>query len=211
MTDNNTGEKLYAGKYKTVEELEEGYKKSLPTFQENVDLKKKLEDQTKVPDMYNTPSDIALHEADLEIIKAEAKNSGLTQAQYEKLVRERNARSAAKHQSFETAKKELGSDNINLLQDFLKKTYPEKVAEKLLNDAIANKEIREALLAQRTAALNTSVPGMHKVSGAGGYAVTHKDVIKARDEMNSCRGSAKVAARNRYLALTRQVAQQKQG
>lgn len=212
---NNQGtqsDKLYAGKFKTVEELEQGYNNSAKVYQENDDLKKKFEEVTKIPDDYNTPADVALHDADLAIVKQEAKNSGLTQTQYEKLVRERNARSSSKHQSFEQAKKELGADNINILQDFLKKTYPEKVAEKMLNDAITNKEIRESILTQRQQYLNSTVPGGHRVSPAGGgYAVTEKDIYKARDEVQSSRGKAKVEATKRYINLQREFAHQKQG
>lgn len=207
---DNAGEKLYAGKFKTVEELETGYKNSLPTFQENENLKKQLQESTKVPDLYNVPADIALHESDIEIVKLEAKNSALTQNQFEKLIRERNARSAAKHQKYEQSKHELGADNINLLQDFLTKTYPAKVAEKLLDDAISNKEIRETLMAERTKSLNSTVPGSSRVSTGGAYAVTQKDVLKARDEMNGARGRSKIDARNRYLALQKQMAHQKQ-
>ncbi len=210
MSDDKTQEGyLYAGKYKTVAELEEGYKKSLPTFQENEVLKKQLQESTKIPDMYSTPSDIALHESDLEIVKAEAKNSNLTQAQYERLVKERNARSLSKHQSYEDAKKELGADNINLIQDFLKKSYPEKVADKLLNDAIVNKEIRQSILDQRQQALNSGVPGLGRIVSTGSFVVTEKDVLKARDEMHNSRGKAKVEAQKRYVSMQRERAHQK--
>lgn len=208
---SSSEEKLYAGKFKTVEELEQGYNNSAKVYQENADLKKKYEEVTSIPSDYNTPADVTLHESDIAVVKQEAKNSGLTQAQYEKLLRERNARSSSKHQSFEQAKKELGADNINVLQDFLKKTYPEKVAEKLLNDAIVNKEIRESILEQRRLNLNSSVPGANRVSVGGGYAVTEKDIYKARDEVQSSRGKAKVEATKRYINLQREFAHQKQG
>jgi hypothetical protein len=197
----DTTEILYAGKFKTVGELEAGYKNSLPTFQENENLKKQLEQMTKVPEMYNTPADIALHESDLSAVQHEAKSSGLTQAQYEKLVRERNALSLSKHQSYEQAKKDLGADNLNMLQDFIKKTYPEKAAEVLLRQAIMNKELRESIFSQRSEMLNSSIPGTNRISVDGKYNITEKDVLKAREDMNSLRGRARVEARNRYIAM----------
>lgn len=203
------GETLYAGKFKTVAELEAGYKNSLPTFQENENLKKKIEEATKVPDTYNTPADIALHESDLEAVKQEAKNSGLTQSQYEKLVKERNAKSVNRHQSYEQAKKDLGADNLNILQDFIKKTYPEKAGEALLRQAITNKEVRESIMAQRSEMLNSSVPGSGRVSTGGNYNITEKDVLKARDEMNNSRGRARVEAQKRYIAMQHQRAHAK--
>jgi len=203
--------KLYAGKFKTVEELEAGYKNSLPTFQENESLKKKLDDVTKVPDEYLTPSDIALHENDLAEIKRIAKNSGLTQAQYDKLARETNARTQANIQSFENAKKELGADKLNLIQDFVKKQYGDKVSDALMKSVITNKELREEILNQRTAALNSAAPGMGRASGSGSYLVTQKDVMAARDEMTKARGKARIEAQKRYISLQHQVAHQNKG
>jgi transcriptional regulator with XRE-family HTH domain len=214
MTDQKTpnpnegGEKLYAGKFKTVEELEAGYKNSLPVFQENENLKKKVDEVTKIPDEYMTPADIALHDEDAAEVKRLAKNSGLTQAQYEKLARETHARTKSNVDSYEAAKKELGADKINQIQDFVTKTYGEKVGAKLLKDAITNKEIREELLAQRTAALNSAAPGMGRTGGAPSYSVTKKDVLTARTEMEKVRGKARVEARNKYISLQRQYAHQ---
>ncbi|HSS97000.1 MAG TPA: hypothetical protein VLK33_08220 [Terriglobales bacterium] len=210
MSESNQGEQLYAGKYKTVGELEEGYKNAAKIFQENDDLKKKFEEVTKVPDAYNVPADLTLHESDLEAVRNEAKNSGLTQAQFEKLARERNARSASKAQSFEEAKKALGADNTNVLQDFLKKSYPDKAAEVLLKQAIVNKEVREQILEQRNKALNSTVPGGGNATGYGNHTVTEKDVLKAREEMTNSRGRARVEAQSRYIALQRHRAHQKQ-
>jgi hypothetical protein len=41
-TQTNEQPKLYAGKFKTIEDLEAGYKSSLPVFQENETLKKTI-------------------------------------------------------------------------------------------------------------------------------------------------------------------------
>lgn len=204
-----TGEKLYAGKFKTVEELENGYNNSAKVYQENETLKKRVDELAKVPDEYMTPSDVILAENQLSTIKTLAKSSGLTQVQYEKLAKETFAQVNASQQSFENAKKEAGADNINLMQDFLKKQYGEKVGEVVLRNAILNKELREEVLAQRTASLNSSVPGMNRASTGGQYHVTKKDVLAARDAMNAASGKAKVAARDNYLALQKQIAHQK--
>lgn len=215
MSDQNqssgTGEeKLYAGKFKTVQELEEGYNNAAKVYQENDGLKKKFEDATRVPDSYALPADIALHESDVEALKLEAKGSGLTQVQFDKLARERNARGLSKVQSFEEAKKTLGADNINVMQDFLKKAYPEKVADILLKQAITNKEVRDQILDQRSKFLNSSVPGSGAASGYGSQLITEKDVLKAREDMLATRGRSRVEAQSRYIAMQRARAQQKQ-
>jgi hypothetical protein len=198
--------KLYAGKFKTVEELEAGYNNAAKVYQENDDLKKKHEESTKVPDAYSVPSTIELHENDLEELKQSSKNSGLTQAQFEKLAIAQNEKVRGKVQSFENAKKEVGADNLNLLQDFITKTYPQKAGEALMKEAIKNKEVREAILNQRTQALNSSVPGVNQVFSHSYNNVTHEDVIKARDVMTKSRGKARVEAQKRYIGLAAKLA-----
>lgn len=209
MTDlnQNTGEiKLYAGKFKTVEELEAGYNNAAKVYQENDDLKKKFEETTKIPDDYQVPSDVALHENDLAQLKNAAKNSGLTQSQFEKLALAQNQSVKSKVESFENAKKEVGADNLNLLQDFIAKTYPEKVAEKMLKEAIKDKDLRSQILDQRSKLLNSSVPGSNRVSISSYDSVTHEDVHKARAVMMGARGKARVEAQKRYVALSAKLA-----
>lgn len=208
MSDQSSNEeiKLYAGKFKTVEELEAGYNNSAKVYQENENLKKKVDEVTKVPDDYATPADIALHEADLAEAKRIAKSSGMNQAQYEKFVREQNAKSLSKHQSFEAAKKEIGADGLNVLQDYVEKYYPEKLRETALKTLITNKEARENALSHRQQLLNNQAPGVSKIA-VGSIEVTHDDMIKARDYMMKNKGDMK--ARQRYLAIQRELAHQK--
>lgn len=205
MTDT-VPDKLYAGKFKTVEELEAGYNNAAKVYQDNEDLKKRFDETTKVPDDYQVPSDIALHENDLAQLKNAAKNSGLTQTQFEKLAAAQNQTVKTKLESFESAKRDVGADNLNILQDFISKAYPEKAGQALLKEAIKNKEVRDAILDQRTQALNSSVPGSNRVSIGSYNAVTHQDVLKAREVMTQSRGRARVEAQKRYVALSAQLA-----
>lgn len=205
-TPNTTPPVLYAGKFKTVEELEAGYNNAAKVYQENDDLKKRVEESTKVPDEYQTPADLALHDNDVAQLKAAAKESGLTQAQFERLAKKQTETVQAKLQDFENAKKDMGADNLNLLQDFLNKTYPDKVAEKMLKEAIKDKDLRAQLLDQRTKMLNSSVPGSNKVTTGTYNEVTHDDVHKARDLMMKSRGKARVEAQKKYVALSARLA-----
>ncbi len=206
MTDTTTPPVLYAGKFKTIEELEAGYNNAAKVYQENEELKTKYNTVTSVPDDYNTPSDVTLHENDLAQLKATAKESGLTQAQFERLAKKQTEMVQSKLNDFENAKKEVGMDNLNLLQDFLNKTYPDKVAEKMLKEAIKDKDLRSQLLDQRTKMLNSSIPGGNRVSTGTYNQVTHEDVHKAREVMMKTRGKARVEAQNRYVALSSQLA-----
>lgn len=206
MTDETTPPVLYAGKFKTVEELEAGYNNAAKVYQENDDLKSKYESVTKVPEDYAIPQGIELHENDISNIKKTAKESGLTQEQFDKLALAQNQTVKSKFESFENAKKEIGADNLNLLQDFISKSYPEKAGEVLLKEAIKNKDLRETLLNQRKQALDSSVPGTNKVSTGTYNQVTHKDVHEARAEMMKTRGKARIAAQKRYVDLSSKLA-----
>lgn len=203
MTDDV---KLYAGKFKSIEELEAGYNNAAKVYQENEEVKRKLDEITKVPDDYQTPSEVGLHDNDLAQLKIAAKQSGLTQTQFEKLALNQDKTVRSKLEAFENAKKEVGADNLNMLQDFLSKSYPEKIAEKMLNEAIKDKDLRNQLLEQRTKALNSSVPGSNRVSIGSYNDVTRKDVLAAREEMTKSRGRARVEAQKRYIDLSSKLA-----
>ncbi len=206
--EQNSEEKLYAGKFKTVEDLESGYKASLPVFQENETLKKRLAEETKVPEEYQTPKEVAMNEAQLGEIKKIAKSSALTQKQYETLVRETNTRTQAGLEQYENNKKEIGADNLNLMQDFLKKQYGEKAASALLQSAVMNKELREEILSQRTKALNSGAPGFDQGGGTPMHGVTHNDLLKSREEMNQAKGKMRIDAQRRYINMTKRFTEQ---
>lgn len=197
---------LYAGKFKTIEELEAGYNNSAKIYQENEDLKKRVEESTKIPDDYQIPSDVSLHDNDIAHLKASAKESGLTQSQFDRLALKQNQYVQSQMDTFENSKKEMGADNLNLLQDFLNKTYPDKVAEKMLKEAIKDKDIRAQLLDQRTKLLNSSIPGSNRVTVGSYNDVSHEDIKKARDVMMSSRGRARVEAQKKYIALSSRLA-----
>lgn len=205
MGEPNNEEKLYAGKFKTVEELEAGYKNSLPTFQENENLKKRLEEITAVPSDYINPSDIELDENRVSDIKARAKEAGLTQAQYEKLVAGDKRRVEDYKKNFETAKKEVGEETINVLKDYVSKHYPKELQDGILNTLIGNKEARQSALNHRQQLLSNKVPGVGKPS-YGNYNVTQEDIDKAYVAKEKNRGNIK--ARDHYLNLIAMKANQ---
>lgn len=195
---NSNEVKLYAGKFKTVEELEAGYKNSLPTFQENETLKKELAEVTSVPETYLNPSDVQLEANRVAEIQNRAKEAGMTQAQYEKFLRGDKSRLDNHQQAFEKAKKEVGEETINVLQDYVSKNYPKEIAENIVNTFILNKEARQAALNHRQQLLNNQVPGMGKTPAIG-YTVTDEDIRKAYIAKEKNRSDIK--AQNNYLNL----------
>lgn len=202
---NENGEvKLYAGKFKTVEDLENGYKSSASVFDENTNLKKKVDELSKVPDAYQNPSDIQLEANRISDIQARAKEAGMTQAQYEKFLRGDKSRVEAYQQSFENAKKEVGEQTLNILQDYVSKYYPKELADNMIKTFVMNKDARQAALNHRDQLLNNQVPGASRVT-AGGYHVSDEDVHKAYTVKEKTKSQKDIT---RYLNLVAQQATQ---
>lgn len=196
MSDNEQAPK-YAGKFDTIEQLEEGYKNSAKVYQENENLKKQLEGYN-APDDYLKPANVDVSEAEIEDIKAIAKNSNLTQAQFEKLVQETQVRSQRRIKSLEEKRKAIGDEQYSVMQDYVSKYYPPEVADTILNKLVVDDKARAAALSHRDKALNTAVPGMNKINPAS-YRIEYDDVLKARTAHEGNRGS--INLRNKYINL----------
>lgn len=201
ITQNNEkdekNEKLYAGKFKTVEDLENGYKNAASVFDKNKNLEDKIKELTVIPDDYKILEEIKLNESEILEIKTASKNSGLTQSQFEKLTKEFYAKKQNTIQNYENAKKEIGSENLSVLQDYVNKNYPEHVRDSVLEKIIVDKAARQSALDHRNKILNTTVAGANVVSAYA--AVTRNDILKARDEHLKRPSDAK--ARERYINL----------
>lgn len=207
MSETNGQDKLYAGKFKTVEELETGYKNAASIFEENKLLKSKMEESLKVPDEYGLPSGITIDMANLENLKSIAKQSGINQESFAKLVQNTAASNEAKAKKFEEDKKSLGDETLNILSDYAKKYYPAKIADHVLKDLITNKDLRESALSHRQQLLNSVIPGSSQTAGGVTYDVTYDDVIKAR-EAHQKQPSNKTL-KDKYLNLTSKYAHRK--
>jgi hypothetical protein len=199
MDDNKQEVKLYAGKFKTIEDLEEGYKNSLPTFQENENLKKRVDELSFIPDSYLNPSDIDIDQARISDIQARAREAGMTQQQYEKFLRSDKSRLDQHKQRFEESKKELGDQTLNVLKDYVERNYPKELQDNMMNTFIGNKEARQAALRHRDQLLNNQVPGVSKMAPANSYRVTDEDVNKAYLAKEKNKGDMK--ARQHYMNI----------
>lgn len=210
MTDPQTNTddvKLYAGKFKTVDELENGYKNSLPVLQENEQLKAKLEAAMRVPDAYSQPDDIQLDPTRLAAIQQRAKEAGMTQPQYEKYIRFEKGAIERSQQGFETARKEVGEDILNMLQDYVKNQYPAALHDGILKTLITNKEARQEAMSHRERLLVDKVPGVGQPAFTRFNAVTDEDVRKAYAVKD--KNPHDMKARQRYINLLEQQAAQK--
>ncbi len=199
------GEKLYAGKFKTVEDLEVGYKNAAAVYDENNNLKKKVEELSVVPDSYLNPNGIELESSRIESIQKRAKEAGMTQAQYNKFVANEQARLEGKKQGFEQAKKDMGEETLNILTDYVNKHYPKELGQEMLKTLVVNKEARQAALNHRDQLLNNQVPGMRSTPAVG-YSVTDEDVKKAYDQKEKTKSTRDIS---RYMNLVSQQAAQR--
>ncbi len=195
--------KLWAGKYKTPEQLEEAYKNSAKVFNENKELHQKLQAVTSIPEDYTIPSDIALREAELNEIRSIAKNAGLTQNQFEATAREMQTRLRANLETFERAKQEVGEEKLAVIQDYVKRYYPEKLQQTILNQLIKDKEAMSDALKDRDARLNSQAPGMNSAS------TTIKQRYDGEKELREAaleyRKNPSGTNKARYIDLARQV------
>jgi len=204
-SDSNAGI-LYAGKFKTVADLEEGYKNSAVVFDENKTLKKQLEEVSKIPDSYLNPGDIEIDTNRVADIQARAREAGMTQAQYEKFLRSDKARLDKNKEHFESSRKEIGEETLNLLNDYVSKHYPKELQDNMLKTFISNKEARQAALNHRTQLLNNRVPGIDKTSALGAYRVSDEDIKKAYAAKEKNKGDMR--ARQTYINLINARAEQ---
>lgn len=202
--NNNNNEKLYAGKFKTVEDLEAGYKNSAIVYDENNNLKKKVEELSTIPDAYQNPTDVQLEANRIADIQARAREAGMTQAQYEKFLRGDKARIDKHHEGFESAKKEVGEQTLNILNDYVTKHYPKELQDGVMRTLIQNKEARQSALNHRDQLLNNQVPGVGRITPPS-YSVTDEDVKKAYDQKEKTRNSKDI---QRYLNLVAMQAEQ---
>lgn len=201
-----TDETLYAGKFKTVEDLEQGYKNAATVYEENQKLKQQLEGIKAIPDNYSTPSDLGLPDEHVDALKGIAKNTGMNQEQYERFVRESKERQELSKTKFDSAKKELGDENLNILKDYVNKQYPAKIADTVLNQLIVDKEARAAALTHRQMLLNSSIPGANRVAGGSGHYVSRDDMLKAREALAKKPHDLKL--REAYINITNQYTEQ---
>jgi uncharacterized phage infection (PIP) family protein YhgE len=202
--DTQGEQRLYAGKYQTVEALEEAYKNSAKVFNENKELHSRIESLSKIPETYQKPDDIALTGNELAEIERIAKQAGLNQDQFSKTAREMQSRIMQQRKEFEDAKNAIDKTELNLVTDYVKNYYPEKLQEAVLNTLIKDKTAMSDALKHREQLLNSSAPGM---SGATGHTPApkydgHDEMMKARAEYTK---NPTERNRNKYIKLAEEV------
>jgi hypothetical protein len=149
--------KLYAGKYKSVEELEKAYKNSAKVFNDNKALQERLKNY-EVPESYHLP-DVSLPKTMLREIEGLAKAANLSQEQFNKTLYAMAEQQKQYQTQLKDKKKTLG-DKLNLLQDYVNKTYPTALHTTVLNTLIGDENAMTEALKHRDQLLNSQVPGL---------------------------------------------------
>lgn len=179
--NNDSGEpKKYAGKFDTVEDLEKAYNEFGHTVRENANLKNEITQLRSAPDEYKVPEGIVIQEDDLADLKRISKASNLSQEHFEKMATQIAERANASREKFEGRKKELGEEKLNVLQDFVKKTYPANVQDAILNKCIEDNDAMSQVMNQRDKLLNSKAPGIDSGNTSSGG---NKDAFDGQKEV----------------------------
>ena len=158
-------EVLYAGKFKSVEELEKGYKESLSVHVKNKELEEKLSQMQTVPDSYNVPENSILDSKQLAELTEVAKNSKMSQEQFDAAINSLASNAKQKESQWETRKKLIGEQNINVLKKYVDEnfsTYDERFRSQMLNQIILDDATMEKAMEDREKRLNSSIPGVNQ-------------------------------------------------
>ena len=150
-------EKLYSGKYKSIEELEKAYKNSAKVFNENKILQEKLKSY-EVPESYILP-DVQLAEPVLNDLQHLAKSAGLNQEQFTKTLLSMQEQQKQYQTQLEERKKQLG-EQLKVVEDCVTKTYPPALHNTILNTLLGDKNAMSDVMKHRDQVLNSQVPGL---------------------------------------------------
>lgn len=196
--------KLFAGKFKSVEDLEKAYGNSVGTYNEKVKLEKELERYTKTPDKYQIPEDVALRPEDFAGIEYIAKEGKFTQEQFEITSRKMAEQIHDQQDKFEERRKAIGEEKLTLINDYVTKHIPEYARDVVLNKLIRDDQAMSDALKDRDQKLNTQAPGMSQA----GVNVPERfdgqrELAKAAGEYH--RNPRDHQARQKYLELARDV------
>ncbi len=194
--------KLYAGKYKSVEELEKAYKNSAKVFNDNKTLQERLKNY-EVPENYNLP-DVSLPETMLQEIEALAKAAGLNQEQFNKTLFAMTEQQKQYQTQLEDKKKTLGS-KLSIVQDYVTKTYPTSLHTTILNTLIGDENAMTEALKHRDQLLNSQIPGLsnQQANLSDPYDV-QQELLKAAKEYERNQSDKN---RKRYINLAKEVAE----
>lgn len=158
---------LYAGKFKSVDELEKAYKEGFGVHLKNKELESKIQEFTTPPDEYSIPENISLRDSKVSELKALAKTSGMTQDQFNNAARKINDDVQKNLSRYQEAMDKAGEDKINLVKGYLDKklsAFDDDIKSNILTKVISNDKVMENIMSDREKDLNSNVPGINQTA-----------------------------------------------
>lgn len=201
---------LYAGKFDTVEKLENGYKESLSVHIKNKELEEKINSLTAVPDKYNIPDDVKLDERSMADITELSKKAALTQDQFEAAARKKYSDNLDMKNKLEERKHSIGEEKLNLLNTYINDSFSgvnENIRAELMAKLINDDQSISGVLADRENRLNSTVPGMDSNSVPAKKFNIQEELKEA--SMEAARNPGSALAKARYIELCNQAAKLK--
>ena len=195
--------KLYAGKYKSVEELEKGYCHSLQSLNE---IKSELKSFT-APEEYVIP-DVKTHHEIISRAKELAKSTGLSQSQFDAVVRKMDEKNRDSIEKFEESKKRAG-EKLDILEDYVSRHYPKKLKSTIINSLVMDPEAMDEALKHRESMLNTQVPGIHSARGSSFSTNDNKEKEKMIEAMRNYNSNPTKENLDYYMKRIESVAKNK--
>ena len=194
--------KLYAGKYKSVDELEKAYKNSAKVFNDNKALQERLKNY-EVPESYHLPN-VSLPETMLQEIEGLAKAANLSQEQFNKTLFFFFLQQKQYQAQIEEKTKNLG-DKLNVIQDYVTKTYPTSLHTPILNTLLGDENAMTEALKHRDQLLNSQVPGLsNQQANLSDPYEGQQEMLKIAKEYER---NPSDKNRKRYISLANEIAE----
>lgn len=197
--------KKFAGKFDTVEDLERAYNEVGQTLRENANLKSEITQLRSAPNEYKLPDGVLLQTDDLNDLKQIAKSANLSQEHFEKVASQMSERAKANQERFDNRKKELGEEKLNVLSDFVKKTYPQNVQDAILNKCIEDTDAMSQILNQRDKMLNSKAPGIDSGNTGSGNKQSYDGQKEVKELASEYLKSNDPKVRERLINMAREV------
>lgn len=201
---------LYAGKFKSVEDLEKAYKEGFAVHLKNKELETRLSEVTLVPEQYTVPGDVQLRDAQINEIKELAQSAGMNQNQFENAVKKFSDSVANKLNAIEERKQSIGEDKINVVKGYIDNQFAGfdgTFKEDVLNKVIKDDKMLEKVMSDRENQVNSTAPGINQVSAAANRQEKMNDMNKAKYDaaIQAKLDPRNVKARERYIQTCRDV------
>lgn len=206
-----TQDRLYAGKFKTVEELEKGYRESLPVHIKNKELEERLSKIGSVPNEYMVPVGIELSQDKVREIQHISKEAGMNQDQFSNAVKAASIEYHEKMTRLEERKAEIGEQKVNMVKSYLDRnfnSFGEDVKNDLFLKTIENPATMEQIMNDRESQLNSTIPGTDRISISTNPQQSLEKEFKEACKISSG-NPADAEARNRTIELANQLAEAK--